>query len=628
MPIISNIEARSIKGRILIAAIFTVLTLGGLTMVYPFLIMLSGSLRSEMDQTDLDVVPSFLLNQDVLYRKFAETKYSQRMIDFNRANLVREFSFRDIPAPKTLVPQQARDLEEFMANLPAHWQVLGGITGNRTVPEPLRELRRRLEVRFNGDLNAFSREVGAPVLDWSTILIAMPEWMSMRYDHDRNAVFEVYFQMLWEAAPANRVPLSVTGMFLDSMIYPAFGSRDVKNANAGLGLSMTSFADFVLPQRVPGKEQAKLRALWIEFVRKELNPSFVLVRDDSEQSVKAWRELLREKYEEIDILNSAWAAKWDTKYARFEEIELPSGQWIAGAARADYKQFLETRPDEALMIIGPDFAWRDWLVRKYGKLEDLTQAHQAGYASFEVSRLPLAQLDYQYAVANARHLRFTYAVRNYINVFDELFSRGRAFVNTIILCALSILTALIINPLAAYAMSRYQLPGTYKILLFLMATMSFPPMVTMIPTFILLRNLDMLNTFAALVLPAAANGYAIFLLKGFFDSLPRDLYEAATIDGAGEVRIFFQITMALSTPILAVVALGAFNGAYATFLHALLVCPREDMWMLSVWLYQFQSRSNTPGVFASVIVSSIPTLVVFVLAQNIIMRGIVVPTEK
>lgn len=153
-------------------------------------------------------------------------------------------------------------------------------------------------------------------------------------------------------------------------------------------------------------------------------------------------------------------------------------------------------------------------------------------------------------------------------------------------------------------------------------------MVTLIPQFILLRQLGLLNTFIALVLPLLANGYMIFLLKGFFDSLPQELYEAARIDGASEARMFFQITMALSKPILAVLALGTFTGAYMMFLYPLLVAPDPDMWLISVWLFQYQQRASSAGVYASVVIASIPTLIIFLFAQRTIMRGIVVPTEK
>jgi multiple sugar transport system permease protein len=225
-------------------------------------------------------------------------------------------------------------------------------------------------------------------------------------------------------------------------------------------------------------------------------------------------------------------------------------------------------------------------------------------------------------------IRHEFVVRNYITVAEYLLLHGRGVLNTVIYCLLAVLSALIINPLAAYAMSRYKLPSAYKILLFMLCTMAFPPMVTAIPNFLMLRNLGLLNTFAALILPVMANGYAVFLLKGFFDSQPRELYESAALDGAGEWVIFWQITMSLSKPILAVIALQAFNLAYSNFMFAFVVCQDERMWTLMVWLYQLQQRSGQAVMYASLIIAAIPTFVIFIFCQNLIMRGIVVPSEK
>jgi multiple sugar transport system permease protein len=191
-----------------------------------------------------------------------------------------------------------------------------------------------------------------------------------------------------------------------------------------------------------------------------------------------------------------------------------------------------------------------------------------------------------------------------------------------------VISALIVNPLAAYALSRYRPRNSYNMLLFLMLTMAFPSMVTQIPVFLMLKNLGLLNTFWALILPGMANGYSIFLLKGFFDSLPLELYDSASLDGAGELRIFWQITMSLSRPILAVIALNAFTLAYSNFMFAVLVCQDQKMWTLMVWLYQLQSRSGPAIMYASLLLAAIPTFLVFAFCQNVIMRGIVVPVEK
>jgi multiple sugar transport system permease protein len=150
----------------------------------------------------------------------------------------------------------------------------------------------------------------------------------------------------------------------------------------------------------------------------------------------------------------------------------------------------------------------------------------------------------------------------------------------------------------------------------------------LIPSLVVDNNVSLLNTFAALVLPGMANGFSIFLLKGFFDSLPTELYEAAELDGAGEWHKFWMITMGLSKPILAVIGLGAFTGAYAQFMMALIIIPDQHMWTIMVWLYQFQLLAHPSVQYAALALAAIPTLLVFIFCQNLIIRGIVVPVEK
>ncbi len=155
-------------------------------------------------------------------------------------------------------------------------------------------------------------------------------------------------------------------------------------------------------------------------------------------------------------------------------------------------------------------------------------------------------------------------------------------------------------------------------------------MVSAIPAYLLMRDLGMLNTFFALVLPGAANGMAIFILKGFFDSLPSELYEAATIDGAREMQIFRIVAMPMVKPILAINALNAFIAAYAGWAWALIICQDKSMWTISVWLYQISSAwGRTPWLItAGFMVASIPTAIAFLSCQKIILRGIILPSMK
>jgi len=245
----------------------------------------------------------------------------------------------------------------------------------------------------------------------------------------------------------------------------------------------------------------------------------------------------------------------------------------------------------------------------------------------------LANLRAALAVQFIEHGRRDYfrsCAANYRLVGQYLFQRGRAFFNTLLLVLLSVFAHLTVNPLAAYALSRFRMRSTEKILLFLLATMAFPTAVTAIPGFLLVRDLGLLNTLAALVLPTVASGMSIFILKGFFDALPRELYEAAAIDGASETTVFLKITLPMTTPILAVNALNSFVAAYNSWEWAFLVCQKESNWTLAVWMYQMsQQMGGQPWcVMAGFVLVSIPTAVVFLACQKIILRGIVLPSMK
>lgn len=613
MPIISKVESKTWKGRAVFAAIFIALTVGGLTMIYPFLIMISGSLRSAVDEPDLDLVPSYLVREPMLFAKFLEAKYNQNVSLLEATRDRRYFSFRDAQEDsETLQIRQTEleDLAEFWEsdNIPRHWEVYGGTYALQTTSENLRVFRERVIEFYGNDIDRFNREEGVAASSFANVYIQPPSWLSQRYEIPNSKMVDIYFDMMEEAPLAQKYLVNQTGDY-----------RLLMTGSGGAAYSRDP--SFRISSRVPPVEQEEYRRDWLNYVLEELNPSFLLTQGVEGSTYSAY---LKELYSNITDLNNAWGAQ----FTSFDQVALPDGRWLRGAERVDYLEFLRILEPEHYRLIGPEFAWEKWLTERYTTIGALNAAYGTDYEEFSHVRMPIDQMELAYVRENSGTLRWQYATRNFINVFDVLFVRGRAFLNTVIFCTLSVVFALLVNPLAAYALSRFQLPGAYKVLLLLMATMAFPPMVTMIPKFIILQKLDMMNTFAALLLPFIANGYLIFLLKGFFDSLPRELYEAATIDGASEVRIFFQITMSLSKPILAVVALMAFNSAYTLFLYALLVAPREDMWLISVWLYQFQQTSSMSGTFASVLIASIPTLLVFVFCQNIIMRGLVVPVEK
>jgi len=322
-------------------------------------------------------------------------------------------------------------------------------------------------------------------------------------------------------------------------------------------------------------------------------------------------------------------ARHGTDYASYGDLHLSRrAPTNSPQERADWEIFVRATLNLVWLRADPEAApaYREFLRAKYLDIAALNTNYATAYASFD--DIPIVDEPSSEGIALSDWDAFLQGWKDPDSGRMHLLPIDAVRVHSIDFMFRDYLGSLIVNPMAAYAMSRYKMPSTYKILLFLMLTMAFPPLVAMIPQFLMLREFNLLNTFWALVLPGLANGYMIFLLKGFFDSLPRELYESAELDGAGELRIFWQITMALSKPILAVIALQSFTLAYSNFMMALLICQDEKMWTLMVWLYQLQQKSGPGVIYASLLLAAVPTLTVFVFCQNIIMRGIVVPVEK
>jgi len=389
-----------------------------------------------------------------------------------------------------------------------------------------------------------------------------------------------------------------------------------------------SFAEIKLSEELP-KHNLVWQNDWQEFVKQEAAIEAIGLLMTSQME---FREFIKTKFRgpigELDLeeMNSVLGTKFKDEMNIYPSRLVPKNEeyknlWLEFVTEKVSAQFLTVDMSEQQK-------WQNFLQKKYDSIDDLNRRYGLIFEDFSQVAIDNQTIDYFIFKEHKKDIFNEFTKRNYVMVLDVMLYNGRAIVNTLIYCSLAILTALLVNPLAAYAMSRFKLRATYKIILVLMLTMAFPPMVMGIPSFLLLKKFNMLNTFFALILPAAADGYFIFLLKGFFDSLPQELFESATVDGASETRIFWQIAMSLSKPIMAVIALGAFNAAYRNFMFAFIVCQDKSMWTMMVHIYQLMQRS-APGVgFAALVIAAIPTFGVFVFFQNIIIRGIVVPTEK
>ncbi len=626
MPVITKIEAKSLKGRLFHAGIIVALILGSITMIYPFLIMISGAMRSQMDQTDLAIKPKYFDDDNELNRKFIESKYN---FDFA---LLRQYrrcgdgvDFRNVSLPKKANSKLITEWFDYLSKneQPDHWQILGGTQHNDPIVSYVYDIYvNRLKKIYNNNLKALCDDLGIPFTTWNELDWPVPKWTSSRYSKMKSKAFDEYIKLMREMPLSYRAPVNLTTLFFVKSIFPRYGDIGVKKYNEAHKVKLNSYSEFFISQKIPPKSQPVLRKEWKDFVFDELNLSFVR----SDAADKEYRDYLKKKYETIKNLNRFRAGN---EVASFSSITLPKEKdWVVESRRTDYGDFLKSIDVERIHLVGPEFGWHKYIMTKYGSMKNFNTAIDENFAMSNNCAIPLNHIERKFVDENKSDLRWRYATKNFRIVWRGMVSQGTAFSNTFRFVVYALFFALTVQPLAAYALSRFQPKGTWKILFIFVATMAFPPMVTTIPEFLVYKKLHLINTIIGLAIPMSINGYLLFLLKGFFDSLPKHLYEAATIDGASEFRMFWQITMMMSKPILAVVALQTFVGAWASFLMPLIFCPAEEMQVLSVWVQQFQLGSPTSAVFACILIASIPTLVIFMFAQRTIMRGIAVPSEK
>jgi multiple sugar transport system permease protein len=201
---------------------------------------------------------------------------------------------------------------------------------------------------------------------------------------------------------------------------------------------------------------------------------------------------------------------------------------------------------------------------------------------------------------------------------------GRYFLNTAIIALGSVAGQLVFCSMAAYAFARLRFRGRETLFRLYLATMMIPAMVTLLPAFLLIVRFGWMNTYWALVAPSVSSVWGIFLLRQFFLTIPRDLEDAARIDGASEMAIFWRIILPLSKPALATLAIFAFMGSWKDFLWPLIVTNRSDMRTVEVGIANFSSMYQTdwPHQMAAAVVVMLPVVLVFFFAQKYFVRGI------
>jgi multiple sugar transport system permease protein len=212
---------------------------------------------------------------------------------------------------------------------------------------------------------------------------------------------------------------------------------------------------------------------------------------------------------------------------------------------------------------------------------------------------------------------------NYSDVLTQA-PFARWFVNTMIVTVVTVVGNLLFCSLAGYAFARIKFFGREIVFVMILATLMIPFQVVMIPTFIIVKDLGMINTLYALIVPNLAGAFGIFLLRQFFRTLPVELEEAARIDGASRLSVLFKIVLPLSGPALATLAVITFLWTWNDFLWPLITIYTPNNMTLQLGLATFEGTHQTSFnlLMAANVMSMLPVLLLFFLAQRYFIRGI------
>lgn len=212
--------------------------------------------------------------------------------------------------------------------------------------------------------------------------------------------------------------------------------------------------------------------------------------------------------------------------------------------------------------------------------------------------------------------------------FRELFTRldfAQFFTNSLAVALAVTLGNLVFCSMLGYAFAKIDFVGRTWLFRIVLATLMIPGMVTLVPLFVLVSQLGMVNTYWGLILPFLAGPFGVFLMRQFMLGIPDELIDAARVDGAGELRIFWRVVMPLCKPALATLAILTFLASWNNFLWPLVVASTEDMYTLPVALALYsvgQNQTQYGLLLAGAVVVLLPILIVFLLLQRHFVQGL------
>jgi alpha-1,4-digalacturonate transport system permease protein len=216
-----------------------------------------------------------------------------------------------------------------------------------------------------------------------------------------------------------------------------------------------------------------------------------------------------------------------------------------------------------------------------------------------------------------------FAWSNYTDLFGK-FTFGTYLWNSVFITVVATLLTLLFNSMAAFALSKYRFKGQKSVFLLIISTLMIPPTIILVPVFLVINQVGLLNNLWGVILPAVATPTGVFLLRQYMLTIPDELIEAARMDHASEWRIYWRIVLPLSAPALAVLAIFSVMWRWNDFLLPLIVLSQSEHFTLQLALNSFQGELNTQWnyLLAMTVITLLPVTIVFAFLQRYITTGI------
>ncbi|WP_405080704.1 carbohydrate ABC transporter permease [Paenibacillus chitinolyticus] len=217
-----------------------------------------------------------------------------------------------------------------------------------------------------------------------------------------------------------------------------------------------------------------------------------------------------------------------------------------------------------------------------------------------------------------------FTLQNYYDIFVKEPLFGRWMLNSALVAVIATVCNILFNSMAGYSLARIDFFGNKLMFVLILAVQMIPAQLTIVPAYLIMKNLNLLNTYSSLTLPMMANATFIFMMRQFFVSFPKELEEAAQLDGLSRFGIFFRIALPLALPALAAQTIFVFMGAWNEFLKPLMFISDAKMFTLTLGLNTFKGQyiSNWNYIMAASMVFTLPALLIYAVFNRFFIKGV------